>query len=74
MISGQQAQAEITRAKGTDLAARALPDLIPPRDPPAGWTRPRPASAARRRPDTAPPHSPAPDDAGGTAPASQTEE
>ncbi|MFF5344106.1 Mu transposase C-terminal domain-containing protein [Streptomyces althioticus] len=72
-ITKQQAQAEIVCAKATALAARALPDLIPPRDPPAGWTRPRPASAARPRPDTAP-HPPVPDDTDGTAPASQTEE
>lgn len=74
-ITGQQARAEIACAKASDLAARALPDLIPPRDPPTGWTRPRPrpASAAQSRPDTAP-RPPAPDDTDGTTPASQTEE
>ncbi|MFJ5220305.1 Mu transposase C-terminal domain-containing protein [Streptomyces sp. NPDC088354] len=69
--TGQQARAEIARAKATDLAARALPDLIPPRDPPATWARPRPAPAApgaRRTP--APGAAPAPTaDVTGTAPA-----
>ncbi|MGW7821955.1 Mu transposase C-terminal domain-containing protein [Streptomyces puniciscabiei] len=41
-VTGPQAQAEIARSKATDLSARALPDLIPPRDPPPGWARPRP--------------------------------
>ncbi|MFE5537438.1 Mu transposase C-terminal domain-containing protein [Streptomyces sp. NPDC056492] len=36
-----EAAAEIARAQAVDLAARALPDLIPPREPPAGWARPR---------------------------------
>ncbi|MFF4694858.1 Mu transposase C-terminal domain-containing protein [Streptomyces chattanoogensis] len=72
-VTGQQAQAEIARAKATDLRARALPDLIPPRDPPAGWARPRPAPAVRPRSGTTP-QSPAAGDATGTAPASHTEE
>ncbi|WP_425337997.1 Mu transposase C-terminal domain-containing protein [Streptomyces violaceorubidus] len=65
-ITGQQARTEIASAKAADLAARALPDLIPPRDPPTGWIHPRP------RPDTVP-RSPAPDDVDGTAPASHEE-
>ncbi|GAA2288404.1 hypothetical protein GCM10010145_68500 [Streptomyces ruber] len=73
VVTGGQARAEIARAKATDLAARALPDLIPPRDPPAGWARPRPAPATRPRPDAAP-QPPASDDATGTTPASHTEE
>ncbi|GAA2350356.1 Mu transposase C-terminal domain-containing protein [Streptomyces kunmingensis] len=36
-----EAQTEIDQAQTTDLAARALPDLIPPREPPATWARPR---------------------------------
>lgn len=48
-VTEQQAQEEISRARAVDLAARALPDLIPPRDPPPGWARPRP------RPDTSAP-------------------
>nr|WP_244943633.1 transposase family protein [Streptomyces inhibens] len=72
-VTGQQAQAEIARGKATDLAARALPDLIPPRDPPADWARPHPAPDARLRPGTAP-QPPVSGDATGTAPASQTEE
>ncbi|MEU8943680.1 Mu transposase C-terminal domain-containing protein [Streptomyces goshikiensis] len=47
--TASEAEAEIVRAQAVDLAARALPDLIPPRDPPAGWARPRP------RPGTAVP-------------------
>lgn len=35
-----EAHAEITRAGAVDLAARALPDLIPLREPPAEWARP----------------------------------
>ncbi|MFD5423157.1 Mu transposase C-terminal domain-containing protein [Streptomyces sp. NPDC127069] len=40
--TAREAEAEIVRAQAVDLAARALPDLIPPREPPAGWARPRP--------------------------------
>ncbi|MEU2929522.1 Mu transposase C-terminal domain-containing protein [Streptomyces sp. NPDC007251] len=61
-VTGQQAQTEIARARATDLAARALPDLIPPRDPPPGWARPRlprPGQAVRTG-RAAPP--PSPDD------------
>ncbi|MWA08101.1 DDE-type integrase/transposase/recombinase [Streptomyces sp. BA2] len=39
-VTSSQAEAEIARSRGTDLAARALPDLIPPREPPASWARP----------------------------------
>ncbi len=39
-VTSSQAEAEISRARGVDLAARALPDLIPPREPPASWARP----------------------------------
>ncbi|MGP3990770.1 Mu transposase C-terminal domain-containing protein [Streptomyces sp. 3N207] len=49
-VTGKQAQEEIARAQATDLAARALPDLIPPREPPAGWARPRPAPTTPPRP------------------------
>ncbi|WP_443056807.1 transposase [Streptomyces sp. NBC_00667] len=47
-VTSSQAEAEISRARGVDLAARALPDLIPPREPPASWARPvvRPRRAA----------------------------
>lgn len=52
-VTGQQAQAEIARSRGADLEARALPDLIPPREPPASWARPvvRPRRAADAQPD-----------------------
>ncbi len=63
-VTGRQAQAEIARARATDLVARALPDLIPPRDPPPGWARPRlpgPGQAVRTG-RAAPP--PSPDDIG----------
>ncbi|MGA5142987.1 Mu transposase C-terminal domain-containing protein [Streptomyces azureus] len=72
-VTRQQAQAEIARAKATDLAARALPDLIPPRDPPAGWARPRPAPTARPHPGITP-DNPAADNATGTEPASDSKE
>ncbi|MFE5833443.1 Mu transposase C-terminal domain-containing protein [Streptomyces sp. NPDC056488] len=39
-VTSSEAQAEIARSRGVDLAARALPDLIPPREPPASWARP----------------------------------
>ncbi|MFJ8165608.1 Mu transposase C-terminal domain-containing protein [Streptomyces sp. NPDC096136] len=58
-VTGQQARAEIAEARATDLAARALPDLIPPRDPPAGWARPRPVPAAKPQPGPAPAPAPA---------------
>ncbi len=40
MVTSFEAQAEIARSRAGDLAARALPDLIPPREPPASWARP----------------------------------
>ncbi|MEU9237814.1 transposase family protein [Streptomyces subrutilus] len=52
-VTSSQAEVEIARARGADLAARALPDLIPPREPPASWARPvvRPRRAADSRTD-----------------------
>lgn len=52
-VTSSQAEAEISRARGVDLAARALPDLIPPREPPASWARPvvRPRRAAGAQAD-----------------------
>ncbi|WP_254211224.1 Mu transposase C-terminal domain-containing protein [Streptomyces sp. ADI95-16] len=43
--TAHEAEAEIARARAVDLAARALPDLIPPREPPADWARPRKRSS-----------------------------
>ncbi|MFF4012307.1 Mu transposase C-terminal domain-containing protein [Streptomyces sp. NPDC001717] len=45
-VTSGQAEAEIARSGAVDLAARALPDLIPPREPPPGWARPRKRGAA----------------------------
>lgn len=73
-VTGQQAQEEISRARAVDLAARALPDLIPPREPPPGWARPR------HRPDTTvlsesdPTGTALPDDHTGTEPAPDSKE
>ncbi|MEJ8640222.1 transposase family protein [Streptomyces sp. MS2.AVA.5] len=50
-VTSGQAEAEIARARAVDLAARALPDLIPPREPPASWARP----VVRPRPVAGPP-------------------
>ncbi|MFI5987373.1 Mu transposase C-terminal domain-containing protein [Streptomyces sp. NPDC051555] len=52
-VTSSQAEAEIARSRGVDLAARALPDLIPPREPPASWARPvvRPRRAAGAQTD-----------------------
>ncbi|MEU8502074.1 transposase family protein [Streptomyces lavendulae] len=52
-VTSSQAEAEIARSRGVDLAARALPDLIPPREPPASWARPviRPRRAADAQAD-----------------------
>ncbi|MFC9056709.1 Mu transposase C-terminal domain-containing protein [Streptomyces sp. NPDC057074] len=72
-VTGQQAQAEIACAQEADLAARALPDLIPPLDPPADWARPRPATAAGPGPGSAPRPSGS-GDASGAGPAAHTEE
>ncbi|MFJ6701141.1 Mu transposase C-terminal domain-containing protein, partial [Streptomyces sp. NPDC091272] len=49
-VTQQQAQEELARGRAVDLAARALPDLIPPREPPPGWARPHPAPKNRDRP------------------------
>ncbi|MFJ6054642.1 Mu transposase C-terminal domain-containing protein [Streptomyces sp. NPDC092307] len=73
-VTGQQAQEEISRAQAVDLAARALPDLIPPREPPPGRARPRP------HPDATPPSgtdtadTALPDDHTGTEPAPDSKE
>jgi putative transposase len=40
VVTAEDAVTELTRARQTDLAVRALPDLIPPREPPASWVRP----------------------------------
>ncbi|WP_317937036.1 Mu transposase C-terminal domain-containing protein [Streptomyces cellostaticus] len=52
-VTSGQAEAEIARSRAVDLAARALPDLIPPREPPASWARPvvRPRRAASPQAD-----------------------
>lgn len=52
-VTSFEAQAEIARSRGVDLAARALPDLIPPREPPASWARPvvRPRRPIGPQPD-----------------------
>ncbi|MFJ7209291.1 Mu transposase C-terminal domain-containing protein [Streptomyces sp. NPDC098789] len=52
-VTSSQAEEEIARSRGVDLAARALPDLIPPREPPASWARPvvRPRRAAGAQTD-----------------------
>ncbi|MFI9185218.1 Mu transposase C-terminal domain-containing protein [Streptomyces goshikiensis] len=56
-VTSSQAEAEIARSRGVDLAARALPDLIPPREPPASWARPvvRPRRAAGPQADAGQP-------------------
>nr|WP_245727838.1 Mu transposase C-terminal domain-containing protein [Streptomyces vietnamensis] len=56
-LTAAQAQAELAAADHTDVARLALPDLIPPAAPPAGWRTPaslaaltgpgRPGSASR---------------------------
>ncbi|MET9080140.1 transposase family protein [Streptomyces sp. NPDC004232] len=70
-LTGRQAQQEITRARVTDLAARALPDLIPPRDPPPGWARPRLSGARQGVQAQQAPASPTPDDINGPGPDSE---
>ncbi|MGW7081415.1 Mu transposase C-terminal domain-containing protein [Streptomyces sp. NPDC054866] len=35
-----EAERDLVEGYGPGLAARALPDLVPPREPPAGWARP----------------------------------
>jgi putative transposase len=73
-VTGQQAQEEISRARTGDLAARALPDLIPPREPPPGWARPRshPDATALSVTDTT--DTAVPDDHTGTEPAPDSKE
>ncbi|MDH6580725.1 transposase family protein [Kitasatospora sp. MAP5-34] len=70
-LTAAEAQEQIARTNHKDLAARALPDLIPPREPPTSWARPvrcpRPApaadEAARAAQPAAPPDAvPSPDD------------
>ncbi|WP_370155316.1 Mu transposase C-terminal domain-containing protein [Streptacidiphilus sp. EB129] len=39
-VTAEQAAVELASRRAADLAARALPDLIPPREPPASWARP----------------------------------
>lgn len=71
--TAQEAQTEIDRGRAKDLAARALPDLIPPREPPAGWARPRSAPAARPCPAATPDPS-GPGEETGAPPASDGKE
>ncbi|WP_265935527.1 Mu transposase C-terminal domain-containing protein [Actinacidiphila bryophytorum] len=40
VVTRAEAQAELSALAAADLASRALPDLIPPREPPASWARP----------------------------------
>ncbi|WP_374203097.1 Mu transposase C-terminal domain-containing protein [Streptomyces sp. ST2-7A] len=49
-LTTAQAGAELARAAGTDLSDLALPDLIPPAAPPAGWRTPA-SLAAPATPD-----------------------
>jgi putative transposase len=73
--TGSEAEAEIFRAQAVDLAARALPDLIPPREPPAGWARPRPRPATTSStPEQHSPGTAVPADATDTGPGSGSEE
>ncbi|UXY25124.1 hypothetical protein N8I87_00015 [Streptomyces sp. HUAS TT20] len=39
-LTAVQAEQELAVSHRADLAARALPDLIPPSEPPASWARP----------------------------------
>ncbi|MGA4980328.1 hypothetical protein [Streptomyces cinereoruber] len=73
-VTGQQAQEEISRARAVDLAARALPDLIPPREPPPGWARPRPRPNTTVPSATDPAGTAVPDDHSGTEPAPDSKE
>lgn len=45
-LTAAQAEQELAVSHRADLAVRALPDLIPPRGPPASWARPVKRSAA----------------------------
>ncbi|WP_406300151.1 Mu transposase C-terminal domain-containing protein [Embleya sp. NBC_00888] len=53
-LTAAQAEAELTRSRQADLASRALPDLIPPREPPTTWARPRTRQPAASDTNTAP--------------------
>ncbi|MGW3046128.1 Mu transposase C-terminal domain-containing protein, partial [Kitasatospora sp. NPDC001159] len=48
-LTSAEAAQQLARTGERDLAERALPDLIPPREPPASWARPIPL-----QPTTAP--------------------
>ncbi|WSP96125.1 Mu transposase C-terminal domain-containing protein (plasmid) [Streptomyces sp. NBC_01232] len=48
-LTSQEAGRELAEEKTADLSRLALPDLIPPAAPPAGWRTP-PSLAARTRP------------------------
>ncbi|WP_064457887.1 Mu transposase C-terminal domain-containing protein [Streptomyces hygroscopicus] len=73
-VTAQQAQEEISRARAMDLAARALPDLIPPREPPPGWARPRPRPDITAPVVTDPAVTAPPEDPTGTRPAPGSKE
>ncbi|MEU7484862.1 Mu transposase C-terminal domain-containing protein [Streptomyces sp. NPDC042319] len=51
-VSAVEAEAELAQARQANLAARALPDLVPPREPPASWARPVRLSAGSHEPGT----------------------
>lgn len=50
-VTATEAGRELTHADHTDLAALALPDLIPPSPPPADWRTPTGARTDTRTPD-----------------------
>lgn len=58
-VTAAQAAAELAAVREHDLAARALPDLIPPREPPASWARPLPHPATTAPGAPSPQHPPA---------------
>ncbi|MCZ7430162.1 Mu transposase C-terminal domain-containing protein [Streptomyces sp. WMMC1477] len=49
-LTAQEAASELDDARAHDLAARALPDLVPPREPPPTWARPRRPTTADTTP------------------------
>ncbi len=53
-LTSVEAEAELAHARTPDLTARALPDLIPPSEPPASWARPitPPPNPPTSEPDT----------------------
>jgi len=67
-ITASEAARELAYADHTDLAALALPDLIPPSPPPADWRTPTGVRADTRAPDPTVPLPPA-QAAGPAAPA-----